>query len=194
MAHVDHAAVFAPGIAAAARSTVLADVAVQCSLAFTGHIDARVYRLTPQEQRLKAAAEGVSRRICAFAAGTFDESLNLLESLAGDADAAGARAQALHALERWRGGVEELMEWLGWAMWKRCPELCAWDEVCYIPMWPLSVDKCWGGIGGPGCGGRGGGPGPASAPPPAEDEQELKPRCAKRSEFSGSLLFTSLHL
>ncbi|KZP29221.1 hypothetical protein FIBSPDRAFT_1038907 [Athelia psychrophila] len=168
MPHVDHAA---------ARSAVLEDVSVQCGLAFTGHIDARVYRLTPQEQRLKGAAEGVSRRICAFAAGTFDESLNLLESLAGDADAAGARAQALHALERWRGGVEELMEWLGWAMWKRCPELCAWD-VCYDRMrWARQVVLERGG-----------------APPPAEDEQELKPRCAKRSEFSGSLLFSSLHL
>ncbi|KZP23484.1 hypothetical protein FIBSPDRAFT_858449 [Athelia psychrophila] len=65
---------------------VLADVSVWCALAFTRHIGARRYRLTPQEQRHKRAAEGVSRRICAFATGTFDESLNLLESLAGEAE------------------------------------------------------------------------------------------------------------
>ncbi|KZP14883.1 hypothetical protein FIBSPDRAFT_1048534 [Athelia psychrophila] len=171
MPYADHAAVFAPTITAASRSAVLADISLQCSLAFTGHIDAQLYRLTPQEERLKGAVEGVSRRICAFAAGTFDESLNLLESLAGEVDFACAQAQAVQALERWLGNVEELMEWLGWAIWKRCPEVCGWDEVCYIHMWPLNIDS------------NKGGPDPASLPPPVEDGQELKPRCAKRSEF-----------
>lgn len=127
MPYVDHAAVFAPAISAHARSAILGEVSTQCSIAFTGHIDAPLYRLTPQEQRLKRAAEGVSRRICSFATGTFDESLNLLDSFTSETEAARARAQAVKALERWLVSTEELMEWLGWSMWQRCPDMCAWD-------------------------------------------------------------------
>ena len=40
--------------------------------------------------------------------------------------------------QRWTYGVEELMAWLGWAgEWARCEKACAWDEECYIPVWPL---------------------------------------------------------
>lgn len=70
-----------------------------------------------------------------------------------------------------------------------------YQEVCYIPMWPFDIDRPGGGPGGPvspGGGGRRDGPGPVNAPDnslsgmitlPLEDEQPLKPRCAKRSEF-----------
>ncbi|KAE8441081.1 hypothetical protein EG329_005876 [Mollisiaceae sp. DMI_Dod_QoI] len=41
-------------------------------------------------------------------------------------------------VQRWTEGIEELMAWLGWAgEWVRCEERCAWDESCFIPMWPL---------------------------------------------------------
>jgi len=41
-------------------------------------------------------------------------------------------------VNRWKEGVEELMAWLGWAgEWVACPQKCAWDETCFIPMWPL---------------------------------------------------------
>lgn len=39
---------------------------------------------------------------------------------------------------RWTEGIEELMAWLGWAgEWVRCEQKCAWDESCFLPMWPL---------------------------------------------------------
>jgi len=68
------------------------------------------------------------------------------------------------------------MDWLGWAMWQRCPRACAWDEQCYLPMWPIYL------------GGRGprgpppGGPGDAR-PEHNVEEDELKPRCAKMDLF-----------
>jgi hypothetical protein len=38
----------------------------------------------------------------------------------------------------WKGELEQLMAWLGWAADEvRCEELCSADEYCYIPMWPL---------------------------------------------------------
>ena len=190
--YIDHAAVFAPDITASDRSTVLSAVSAQCSLAFTGHIDAPRYSLTLQEQRLKRAVEGVLRRICGFATQTFDDSLNLLDALAGEDDLALIQVQASRAIDSWRGDLEKLVGWLGWAMWQRCPEICAWDEVCYLPMWPIDVDQRGrgpggGGQGGPASGGPPEGPPPEMIPPPVEDGQPMIPRCAKREEFLDSL-------
>jgi len=40
----------------------------------------------------------------------------------------------------WKQELEELVAWLGWASDEvRCEELCAKDEFCYIPMWPLNM-------------------------------------------------------
>jgi hypothetical protein len=33
--------------------------------------------------------------------------------------------------------VEQLTTQLDWSMWVRCPDMCAWGQVCYIPIWPL---------------------------------------------------------
>lgn len=38
----------------------------------------------------------------------------------------------------WRHNLQELMAWLGWAdQWTACKG-CSADEICWIPMWPLS--------------------------------------------------------
>jgi hypothetical protein len=47
--------------------------------------------------------------------------------------------------QRWKDGIEELMAWLGWAdAWVRCDKTCAWDEKCYIPIWPLMGRRGFG--------------------------------------------------
>ncbi|EUC61994.1 hypothetical protein RSOL_411850 [Rhizoctonia solani AG-3 Rhs1AP] len=33
--------------------------------------------------------------------------------------------------------LEELVARLDWSVWVRCPEVCPWGEICYIPIWPL---------------------------------------------------------
>lgn len=51
-----------------------------------------------------------------------------------------ATASLQRSAEKWKHEVEELMAWLGWASDEtRCEELCARDEYCSIPMWPLSA-------------------------------------------------------
>ncbi|KZP30078.1 hypothetical protein FIBSPDRAFT_850790 [Athelia psychrophila] len=138
MPYIDHAALFAPGITTAERSSVLADVSKQCRVALTGHIDAPAYQLTPQERRLKHAVEGVLQRICGFSSRVLEEALDLLETSSTDQTAVRRKL----AIAEWREGVKDLMGWLGWAMWERCPRMCGWDEQCYIPMWPLdSLDE-----------------------------------------------------
>lgn len=33
--------------------------------------------------------------------------------------------------------IEHLIAQLDWSLWVRCPEVCAWGQVCYVPIWPL---------------------------------------------------------
>ncbi|CAE6461891.1 unnamed protein product, partial [Rhizoctonia solani] len=33
--------------------------------------------------------------------------------------------------------IEGLIARLDWSVWVRCPEVCPWGQVCYIPIWPL---------------------------------------------------------
>ncbi|KAH8682336.1 hypothetical protein BX600DRAFT_505941 [Xylariales sp. PMI_506] len=65
----------------------------------------------------------------------------------------------------WSSGVQELMAWLGWEDdFTGCSEVCAWDERCYIPMWPMFASS-GGGFGGrrpPGGGRNGSYPNPYS--------------------------------
>ncbi|KII87871.1 hypothetical protein PLICRDRAFT_699365 [Plicaturopsis crispa FD-325 SS-3] len=105
----------------------LAKANYKCTYAFTGHFGG--LQLTPQERGLKHAVEGVLDRLCGFATGVLGNALDILS--AGDA------VDANTAISRWRSDLEVLMAWLGWAMWERCDPSCAWDEQCYIPMWPL---------------------------------------------------------
>ncbi|KAI4086720.1 MAG: hypothetical protein LQ344_007329 [Seirophora lacunosa] len=75
----------------------------------------------------------------------------------------------------WHDKIENLMAWLGWSPhWMGCDRLCAWDEECYIPMWPvlrqLSHEK-------PAYGNR-----PVD---PEEVENDLwHPRCLKITDFA----------
>lgn len=82
--------------------------------------------------------------------------------------------------------IRSLVEYLGWARFKRCSQ-CDVDEVCLIPMWPFgtkeqydspqcvnssdtrgSGENYWGGFGRPGGPGKrpGGGRGGRGPPPP----------------------------
>lgn len=38
----------------------------------------------------------------------------------------------------WARSISELVAWLGWENeYIGCPATCDWDELCYVPMWPL---------------------------------------------------------
>ena len=62
-------------------------------------------------------------------------------------------------VREWADSVSELTAWLGWESEViGCEEVCAWDERCYIPMWPLLARNNFGGR-PPGNGTRGRRPG-----------------------------------
>ncbi|KAL7416249.1 hypothetical protein BDY24DRAFT_378963 [Mrakia frigida] len=84
--------------------------------------------LTDQERILKASIDFVTGRICSEIGGMFEESL--LGSKKGREEES--------LVKEWRGRVKELMSWLDWPIWTRCEVACSWNEVCAIPMWPLT--------------------------------------------------------
>ena len=127
--------------------------------------------LSPEENTLKWAVEETSSGICSVLVevglaveGIWFESFNT-PSLSLPRP----KEKLEKAVKRWKEGVEELMTWLGWAgEWVACPQKCAWDETCFIPMWPLIARLGRGGgrpDGPPGPPGRGGKPNHGDGPP-----------------------------
>ena len=94
-----------------------------------------------QERVLIEAMEGVLAAICVviIQVGFQIEYEWLSHWNTPDATAAHAPPPSItdQALS-WKGELEQLMAWLGWAADEvRCEELCSAEEYCYIPMWPL---------------------------------------------------------
>lgn len=136
--------------------------------------------LSPEEQDLRLAVEAVYGTICSVLTTVgFAIELAWLEMLADKSK----EISALSAkADTWRDNIAELTAWLGWeSQYYGCKDLCAWNERCYIPMWPMTHQ---GGMarrpgrrpGGPGPGngthdrpGRGQGPGGGRGHALAED-------------------------
>lgn len=140
--------------------------------------------LSPEEQDLRWAVEETYGAICSVLltigfqveAGWARDFQNSRTPSAAD-DGSGLEARYGRLAASWGDGVRQLLAWLGWEeSFAGCAEACAWDERCYIPIWPF---MSMGFGGGPGGGRRGpppgrngshphypGGPGRGDGPPP----------------------------
>ncbi|KAG9119001.1 hypothetical protein FRC07_006203 [Ceratobasidium sp. 392] len=49
------------------------------------------------------------------------------------------------SLEQMSNRVDELISQLDWPGWVRCPDVCPWGQVCFIPIWPLLGFGSWPG-------------------------------------------------
>ncbi|KAL2000870.1 hypothetical protein VTN02DRAFT_2532 [Thermoascus thermophilus] len=51
--------------------------------------------------------------------------------------------------------VQGLIDYLDWTTWKECRQKCGYNEVCFVPVWPMvpveerGHPQCWGGPGFP---------------------------------------------
>lgn len=131
--------------------------------------------LSREEEDIRLAVESVHGTICSVLLTLgFGVEQAWLDYSDGREKQAGLHAEALvDRSERWHDNIEELQAWLGWeSEYYGCQETCAWDERCYIPMWPL-MHNTGGGPGGgpgrrPGNGTRPGRPGRGRGPPEGE--------------------------
>ncbi|ROW10808.1 hypothetical protein VPNG_05390 [Cytospora leucostoma] len=118
--------------------------------------------LSPEEEDIRLAVEEVYGTICSVLLTIgFGIEKAWLRHTDRDGRRPGASsnvaAQTLAAeAGAWRDGITELAAWLGWeSEYYGCREVCAWDERCYIPMWPMLAH-----------GAMGGGAPPPPGPPP----------------------------
>lgn len=131
--------------------------------------------LPREEEDIRLAVEGVYGTICSVLLTLgFEIEQAWFDYSDGDEKQASLHAEALVGRsERWHDKIEELQAWLGWeSEYYGCQQTCAWDERCYIPMWPL-MHNTGGGPGGgpgrrPGNGTRPGRPGRGRGPPEGE--------------------------
>jgi hypothetical protein len=95
--------------------------------------------LNPEESVLKRAVEEVLGTVCSV---LMDISLSIEREWNKKHNPAATAIFDLSTLEQriahWLNGLEQLQAWLGWESDRiTCSKTCAWDEKCFIPMWPL---------------------------------------------------------
>lgn len=168
--------------------------------------------LSPEEEDIRLAVEDVYGTICSVLLTVgFGVEQAWFESISagkGPESSAPAAAALSGRADQWHDNIAELQAWLGWeSEYYGCEQTCAWDERCYIPMWPLIRM----GGGGPGRGppgrrpgkgppypgrpGRGhppppgegpGGDGPGGRhPPPGDDDEGLPPPPRREPRWMG---------
>lgn len=172
-------------------------------------------RLSPEERDLRWAVEETFGTICSVLL-TVGFGIEHMWFSHFDLDPKGPDTPSIppglnSTVSQWADNVAELLAWLGWeGEVVTCEKVCAWDERCYIPMWPLQMFGPHGD--GPGRGNRtqrpphyyppsygyppyGGGrpPGfnwtmPRRAPWMMGDDALLfEPVCVKREDMRGSI-------
>ncbi|KAJ2902455.1 hypothetical protein MKZ38_000584 [Zalerion maritima] len=102
--------------------------------------------LSDEEKDLKGAVEDVYGSVCqvvlsvgfeaeGYWVGMFDKES---QKQGGARSPAHTKEELLEISHIWGMKISELIAWLGWENeYIGCKEACAWDERCYIPMWPL---------------------------------------------------------
>ncbi|CCF47380.1 hypothetical protein CH063_15792 [Colletotrichum higginsianum] len=148
--------------------------------------------LSGRERDLRDATEEVMGGICGVLLEVgfgIERAWFELEEEPAEGGRSGLEAES----QGWVDAVRRLRAWVGWeGEFTRCTRVCAWDERCYIPMWPL-LRSVWGrkrprpppergpGNGtepGPGYGMPGRGPGWMG------DETDLwEPKCVKMEDI-----------
>lgn len=149
--------------------------------------------LSPEEHDIRLAVEEVYGTICSVLLTIgFEIELTWLDFLTDKSGASSQGTALTSKAATWRDSIAELTAWLGWeSQYYGCAEMCAWDERCYIPMWPLMKWGGWmggrrpdhggpPGRGGPGDGTHGGpdsgrGPGGGRGHALEDDTHDLLP-------------------
>lgn len=184
------------------RSELYGETYSRCKYRYTrllvpGELHSPLY---PEEEDIRLAVEDVYGTICSvlLTVGFGVEQAWSKSTSAGkghESSTSTAPALASRA-DLWHDNIAELQAWLGWeSEYYGCDQICAWDERCYIPMWPL-VHMGRGGPGRrppggrpgrgppypgrPGRGHRGHPPPPGEGPggrhpPPGDDDEGLPP-------------------
>lgn len=124
--------------------------------------------LTPEEHDIRRAIEEVYGTICGVLITMhFGIELAWLDTISHKAAPSASTALSPQVAATWRDNIAELVSWLGWEnQYTGCKEQCAWDERCYIPIWPVMHR-----VGGPGRGPGGGG----GRPPPGNETHDGPP-------------------
>ncbi|QRV75814.1 hypothetical protein RhiJN_03829 [Ceratobasidium sp. AG-Ba] len=86
------------------------------------------------ELKIWTAILHVHRSICAIILDVHSELATLWSSRA---------TLESSTLETLAGRIDDLMVQLDWPSWVRCPDVCPWGQVCFIPIWPLFGFGSW---------------------------------------------------
>ncbi|KAH7927203.1 hypothetical protein BV22DRAFT_299383 [Leucogyrophana mollusca] len=94
-----------------------------------------VIALTPSEKLLLRAIQETTREICRVVVRMWAEGVEsgLDPYLPIEVEEPNVTA----VMWKWQGDLNGLMGWLDWSVWIKCRPACGFEEICYLPTWPV---------------------------------------------------------
>ncbi|KAH7910571.1 hypothetical protein BJ138DRAFT_1008581 [Hygrophoropsis aurantiaca] len=127
--------------------------------------------LTPSERLILKSIQATSREICRVAVRMWAEGVE--SGLDQYLPAATQPFKVKEVTRIWKEDLTELMNWLDWNIWVKCRPACGFEEMCYLPTWPIGFER------------RKRPEELSSQPEGSEDSEEWRrpqPKCIRRAE------------
>ncbi|KAG1890918.1 hypothetical protein F4604DRAFT_1876148 [Suillus subluteus] len=109
----------------------------ECATSHTASIVAHGTTLMPSERLLLQAVRETTREICRVVTKMWASGMMTgVDPLYPPEQ----RPKADHIrtlMGEWREDVTQLMAWLDWSVWVKCRPACGFEEMCYLPTWPI---------------------------------------------------------
>ncbi|KAH7910572.1 hypothetical protein BJ138DRAFT_1180191 [Hygrophoropsis aurantiaca] len=147
---------------------------MECATAHTSpFVSEFMATFTSSEALLLKAVQETVREICRVTTRMWAEGVEIGLDPYLPVDVANQNTTAV--IEKWKADLNALILWLDWSVWVKCRPACVFEEICYLPTWPIGFRHRRR-------------PGAPQWPNPPEDNDDWKrpqPRCIRRLEPFG---------
>ncbi|KAG2032233.1 hypothetical protein BDR03DRAFT_970757 [Suillus americanus] len=131
-----------PNTSATANTTNswAAPVFRECATSHTASIVAHVTILTSSEHLLLQAVRETTHEICRVVTKMWASGMMTGVDPFYPPE---QRPEADHIrtlMGEWKEDVTQLISWLDWSVWVKCRPACGFEEMCYLPTWPIGFE------------------------------------------------------
>ncbi|KAG1837051.1 hypothetical protein DFJ58DRAFT_734593 [Suillus subalutaceus] len=124
-------------LTANATNSWAAPVFRECATSHTASIAAHGTTLMPSERLLLQAVQETTREICRVVTKMWASGMMTGVDPLYPPEQSPEADHIRTLIGEWKEDVTQLMSWLDWSAWVKCRPACGFEEMCYLPTWPI---------------------------------------------------------
>ncbi|KAG1798605.1 uncharacterized protein HD556DRAFT_1518466 [Suillus plorans] len=120
-----------------ATNSWAAPVFRECATSHTASIVSRGTTLMPSERSLLQAVRETTHEICRVVTKMWASGMILGVDPLYPPELRPETDHIRTLMDEWKEDVTQLLSWLDWSVWVKCRPACGFEEMCYLPTWPI---------------------------------------------------------